>query len=255
MNAMQEINGIVKAAQAFPIRTSEVLKRINVGPKKAIDWFDERYQNAMNGTAKKFNFNEQAIKILKPFRQRVGQHEADQLARDFSRQLKEMQTNLGRYDENAQRAMLDQWKDRIAQFDRQQRQTNDVNRLYANRQTRIAPDRGKSLGTGWTGREVVQGGNAPVSRVDPSAVRPRMNAVANVDGMNYFSDGKGQSIAQSDLPSMKMQWWNKKDAKPPKEWAKYVASYSAPTPRRAAAPQVAANQVAKADLTRAFGEK
>lgn len=254
MNATQEINRLVKEAQSLPLRQQEVLNRMKY--KRPIDWFDQKYQNAMNGPEKPFDFNGEALKILKPFRQRVGQNGADALAREFSGQLKDMRSNPGQYDDARKRQILQQWKDRIAKFDADRASRVSDMRLSQNRQSVLAPKWNGAGRTGWTGRSAVQGGNAPVDTVDPSSLRPRLNVAKTENGKNYFDVGGGKMVAYNDLPSTRMQWWNSPGRKPPQGWNSYVASYSGmpQAPRKASGTMQ--NQVAQAarNLPPAFGE-
>lgn len=255
MNAIQAINAIVKKAQHLPPRQSEILKRLEY--KKPIDWFDRKYQTAMNGPERPFDFNGEAMKILKPFRQRVGQHGADELAREFSGQLKDMRENPGKYGDADKRRLIGQWKDRIAQFDRNRSNAESARRLTQNRQAVPAPKWNGAGKTGWTGRSAVQGGSAPTDTVDPASLRPRLNVAKTVGGQNYFDVGGGKTVAYNDLPSTRMQWWNRPGGKPPSGWGRYVASYS---PRQSVSPmssRPATSQVAQAsgDDLPAFGDK
>lgn len=217
MGALDEISMIVKEARTSPRPLSSF---------KPINWFNETYQNKMNGAPKKFDFRSEALNILKPFRQRVGQHGADSLAREFGAQFNDMQANPGRYDEKAQRAMLDQWKSRIAQFDAQAAQAAKTRQLTQNRQAIVAPKMPKSLGSGWTGRQVVSGGSAPVARVQNAELNPKMNVAKTVGGKNYFDVGGGKLVAQNDLPSMKMMArWNTQFPDTTEGRKSYLASY------------------------------
>ena len=240
MDAAKEIGNLVKKAQAGSGATP-------LSKMKPIDWFDQKYQNAMNGPEKKFDFRSQALKLLTPFRQRVGQHGADALARDFTRQFRDMQANPGKYDEKAQRAMLDQWKNRIGQFDRQQKDLARSRQLTNNRQAVVAPKTPKSLGTGWTGLQVSQGGNS-ISRVSDKSVSPTLNVAKRVGGQNYFNVGNGKLVAQNQLPSMQMMArWNTAYPNTPAGRKSYLASYMPSLYKMRPSRIAALGQIAKND--------
>lgn len=226
MNALQEIGMIVKSAQSghLPLRGSVISNGLRVGPKRPIDWSNPSDRALIMGlNTPKFDFKREAVSLLAPFRNRVGQHGADALARDFSRQFRDMQANPGKYDEMAQRAMLDQWKSRIAQFERGRSAEAKNVAASQNRQAVVAPKTPASLGTGWGGRQVVQGGNAPTSTVHvPTQANPMAhNAVTGQHGQTLYRNAQGQNVALSELPSMQMMAkWNT-----PVSRSRYLASY------------------------------
>lgn len=175
-----------------------------------------------------FDFSGEAKKMLGNLRSRYGTFE-NKMTRDFTSQWRDMQRNPGQYDDARKRQILQQWKDRVAQFERGRAAGAKNVAASQNRQAIVAPKTRASLGTGWSGRQVVQGGSAPASRVQVATQSNLMahNAVTGKGGQTLYRNAQGQNVALSELPSSKMQWWNqtKFDTSTPEGRNAYYASY------------------------------
>lgn len=157
--------------------------------------------------------------------------------------IREQLANANNMSEQQQRALLDEWKNDLAQLDRQRQTAKGSSvQMTANRQAVVAPATQGSLGSGRIGPGVVSGGSAPVStyRGPVEERRPDMMTGANGEKMYMTSSGKHVPISQipayADLANrMKMS---------PNERSAYYASHYGVAPRK---PGGASSQVAKSD--------